>query len=115
LNYQVDSGGTGIADGINLSTPVSINANEWNHYAWTISPAVSGAPCTHTFYINGVLLTSVSGKYPLASERQYFDIGGQDSYAPSIGYFDSFRYYEKALTASYISAIYKLSDPKNII
>jgi len=115
LNYQVDSDGVGIEKGINLSTPVSINANEWNHYAWTISPAVSGASCTHTFYINGVLLTSVSGKYPVASERLFFDIGGQDSYAPSIGYFDTFRYYETALTASDINAMYNYADPINLM
>jgi hypothetical protein len=117
LNYQVDDSVAPPGGGINVSTgSISIAANTWYHYAWTISPAASGATtCTHTFYINGVALTPVTGKYPQNINMSSFVAGGQPSYGAASGYFDTFRYYERTLSSLEISNIYSVFDPSNSI
>jgi hypothetical protein len=113
LNYQV-SGNSSLSSGTNIPTP-QINANTWYHYAWTISRAVNGnsTACTHTFYLNGSKITSVSGLYPPFGNMTAFNIGAQIDFGPNNGYFDTFRYYNRTLSELEIGYIYNVFDPAN--
>uniref|UniRef100_A0A6C0HUE3 Uncharacterized protein n=1 Tax=viral metagenome TaxID=1070528 RepID=A0A6C0HUE3_9ZZZZ len=123
LCYQVDDevGASNIVLG-NYVDPTKTNnpisPNVWNHFAWIISPADFGVQTTYTFYINNVKVATINNSttiYPKNLQRVYNDISSQPGYSGLNGYFDTFRFYETALTDSDINAMYNYADPKNIM
>ena len=117
LNYKIESASYYVDPTI---TKNPINQNTWNHFAWTISPAAYGALTTYIFYINGTQVASINSSslgtiYPQNYARNTNDFGAEPGISPLVGYFDTFRFYETALTASDINAIYNYADPKNIM
>jgi hypothetical protein len=124
LTYQVDDNygarndtlGNNFVDPTNTNNPIS--PNQWNHYAWVISPAAYGVVTTYTFYINNVKVATLNNSstiYPQNYQRAYIDIASQAGYTGLNGYFDTFRYYERNLSSIDINTIYTYSDPNNIM
>ncbi len=110
---------------VDISTPQSggiditshqITNDVWNHYVWTISPALYGGTCTHKIYLNNVLIYTNSALiYPANVIRNNFDIGAVDGNGGNISYLDTFRHYKKELTASEINNIYSNLDPNGLL
>jgi hypothetical protein len=88
-----------------------INANEWNHFVWTISPALYGGTATHKIYLNNNLVYTESGglKYP-ANAARTFDLGANKISQ----YMDTFRLYKKELNSAEINNIYTNLDPNGL-
>ena len=104
-----DSGGTTVTGG-------TLNANQWYHIAWTISSAAYGATATHKIYLDNVLIyTNAALKYPGNYLRKYQDLGSQAGWGVGAEYIDTFRYYNKTLTAGEVSNIYTNLDPNNVL
>ncbi len=115
LNLNIDqsnySGG-----GVDI-TSHQITNNVWNHYAWTISPALYGGTATHKVYLNNVLIyTNNALLYPTNAVRAYFDLGANanDGCICHIQYIDTFRHYKKELTSAEINNIYTNLDPNGL-
>jgi hypothetical protein len=102
--------------GTSGSVTTGMTSNTWYHICWTISPAAYGASCTYTFYLNGIVFSTVSGSYPGSVSVGYQDIFAYAGLSgPSGFYIDNLRYYECTLTAANVSDIYSYLDPNGII
>ena len=102
-------------DELASSTPTNyvsgntINSDEWNHYVWTISPALYGGTATHKIYLNKNLIYTVTLTYPANALRD-FDLGGTGISQ----YMDTFRLYKKELNSAEINNIYTNLDPNGL-
>ncbi len=95
LILTTDSGGTSIR-----TTKTSWNAGEWYHFVGTISGG------TGTIYVNGVQDVTGSVGIPDATANNlHFGGSGDAGSYPNIT-MDDFRLYNKALSASEVSALY---------
>ncbi len=102
------SGGTDI-------TSNQITNGVWNHYVWTISPALYGATATHKVYLNNVLIyTNAALLYPTNVARATHDIGANNNNGSNIQYTDTYRHYKKELTSTEINNIYTNLDPNGL-
>jgi hypothetical protein len=104
------SGGTDIPG-------TTINANQWNHYVWTISPALYGTTATHKVYFNNSVIfnDSLNLLYPTSVTRTNFDLCACANNGGNISYMDTFRHYTKELNASEINNIYNNLDPNLLL
>jgi hypothetical protein len=114
INFTVDNAPPQ-SGGLDITTH-QITNNVWNHYVWTISPALYGGTCTHKFYLNNVLIyTNSALLYPTNVARNNFDIGAVDGNGSNIQYTDTFRHYKKELDATEINNIYTNLDPNGLL
>jgi hypothetical protein len=113
LNLSIDQSNPG-GGGVNI-TSHQITNNVWNHYVWTISPALYGGTATHKVYMNNVLIyTNATLLYPTNITRVNFDLGGNHNNGCNIQYMDTFRHYKKELTSTEINNIYTNLDPNGL-
>ena len=114
INLCVDDNTTTYTGGGTTVTGGTLNANQWYHIAWTISPAAYGATATHTVYLNNVnIYTNTELKYPSNYSRVYQDLCSMVGNGSNEMYLDTFRHYTKCLTAADVNYIYKTLDPNN--
>jgi hypothetical protein len=114
INLSIDQGNP-TGGGVDI-TSHQITNNVWNHYTWTISPALYGATCTHKVYLNNVLIyTNATLLYPVSDARSYFFIGANPNNGSNIQYMDTFRIYHKELNTTEINNIYTNLDPNGLI
>jgi hypothetical protein len=87
-----------------------IQTTSWNHFVWTISPALYGATATHKVYVNNSLIYTEPGlRYP-ANVSRTFELG-----ATNISQcMDTFRLYKKELNSAEINNIYTNLDPNGL-
>ena len=116
MNFIADNTtGAGYSSGGTNLTSTPIPTNTWTHVAWTISPAGNGATnATHTFYVNGVQTQTVTGNYPQGYARVFNDLAAGSQNGENTGYYDTFRFYTRTLSANDITYIYNTADPSNI-
>jgi hypothetical protein len=121
LLYLTLTGSTGntnlgwYVSGVSGAVTAAMTSNTWYHICWTISPAAYGGACTYTFYLNGNVLSTVSGSYPGNGSCGIQDILAYAGLSSASGfYIDNFRSYELTLTAANISTIYNYLDPNNL-
>jgi hypothetical protein len=113
LNLSID--GSNFGGGGTDITSQQITNNVWNHYVWTISPALYGSTATHKIYMNNVLIyTNATLLYPTNVVRAYFDLGANANNGCNIQYIDTFRHYKKELTSTEINNIYTNLDPNGL-
>jgi len=87
----------------------------WNHIAITFSSVASyGATSTCCVYLNGSLTSTLSATYFDGNAVQYWDIGSYPGASADQVYIDSYRYYERALSAADVSYIYSTKDATNL-
>jgi hypothetical protein len=85
------------------------NSDEWNHFVWTISPALYGGTATHKIYLNNNLVYTVTLLYP-ANAARTFDLGANKINQNM----DTFRLYKKELNSAEINNIYTNLDPNGL-
>ena len=114
INLCVDDNTTTTIGGGTTVTGGTLNANQWYHIAWTISPAEYGATATHNVYLNNVnIYTNTELKYPSNYSRVYQDLCSMAGNGSNEMYLDTFRHYTKCLTAADVNYIYETLDPNN--
>ena len=93
-------------------SPMVFENNIWYHSVWTLTPAPNRiATSTWNYYINGALIkTYTNGGYPQPINLTSNYIG-KSNWGDHDGYFDGlldeFRLYNKVLSASDVTALYK--------
>ena len=113
INLSIDQTNPG-GGGVDI-TSHQITNNVWNHYVWTISPALYGGTATHKVYLNNVLIyTNNALLYPTNVVRTNYDIGAVHNNGCNIQYIDTYRHYKKELTLSEINNIYTNLDPNGL-
>ena len=105
-------GGYGIGSGNSGWNPPAVThgmaVNEWNH----IALVASGGIATLNFYINGVLIHTVSNgsNPPRAPYKVPFNIGSNSvNFLKFNGQIDQLRFFNKTLSASEVTALYNES------
>jgi hypothetical protein len=87
----------------------------WNHIAWTFGAVASyGASSSCSFYINGALSTTFNANYFNGVNSQYWDICSYPGLGTNNVYIDSYRYYERTLSAADVNYIYSTQDATNL-
>lgn len=113
INLSIDQGNAN-GGGVDI-TSHQITDNVWNHYVWTISPALYGATATHKVYLNNALIyTNATLLYPVNDPRSFFFIGANPNNGSNTAYLDTFRIYHKELTLSEVNNIYTNLDPNGL-
>lgn len=92
------------------SVATTVNNNVWRHLVWVIVPT-GGANATWQFYLNGVLVNTFTNMYyPALTTYTVNYLGASNTITDPYfnGAIDDFRVYNRVLSATEITYIYKL-------
>jgi hypothetical protein len=80
----------------------------WTHVVWTIArPTPTATTGTYTVYVNGALIGTVTGQFPVETHRNYIGMSNWAGETPFVGSLDEFAIFPLALSAREAFTLFK--------